>query len=59
MYWMSAGHESTSAGGADGVDIVVIEDDAGVGETVNVGSWDLIGAMETDIIPTLKYRDDR
>ena len=59
MYWMSAGHESTSAGGADGVDIVVIENDAGVGETVNVGSGDLIGTMETDIIPTLKFRDDR
>ena len=56
---MSASHESTSAGGADGVDIVVIEDDAGVGETVNVGSGDLIWTVETDIIPTLKYRDDR
>ena len=56
---MSASHESTSAGGADGVDIVVIENDAGVGQTVNVGSGDLIGTMETNIIPTLKFRDDR
>ena len=59
MYWMSASHESTSAGSADGVDIVVIENDPGVGETVNVGGGDLIGTVETDIIPTLKYRDDR
>ena len=59
MYWMSTSQESTSAGGADGVDIVVIENDPGVGETVNVGSGDLIGTVETDIIPTLKFRDDR
>ena len=50
---MSASHEGTSAGSADGVDVVVVENDARVGQTVNVGSWDLVGSMETDIIPTL------
>ena len=56
---MAASHQGAPAGGADGVDIVVIENEARVGQTVNVGSGDLIGTVETDIIPTLKFRDDR
>ena len=53
MYGMHAGHESPSARSADGVDIVIVEDDSGVGQRVNVGGGDLVGSMETDIIPTL------
>ena len=54
---MPASHESTSAGSADGVDIVVVKNDARVGQTVNVRSWDLVRSMETNIIPTLNIRD--
>ena len=53
MYGMHAGHESPSARSADGVDIVIVEDDPGVGQRVNVGGGDLVRSMETDIIPTL------
>ena len=53
MYGMHARHESPSAWSADGVDIVIVEDDSGVGQRVNVGGGDLVGSVETDIIPTL------
>ena len=38
---MEAGHEGGPARRADGVDVVVVEDDARVGEGVDVGRWDL------------------
>ena len=47
-------HEGASAWGADGVDVVVVQDDSRVGQGVNVGGGDLVGAMEADIIPALK-----
>ena len=57
---MATCHESTPAGGADGVNIVVVEDDPGVGQAVNVGGWDLVGAMEANIIPAqvIRHYDD-
>ena len=53
---MHARHQSPSARSADGVDIVIVKDDPGVCQRVNVGGGDLIGAMETDIIPTLMIK---
>ena len=53
MYGMHAGHQSPSAWSADGVDIVIVEDDPGVGQRVNVWGRNLIGAVKTDIIPAL------
>ena len=53
MYGMHARHQSPSARSADGVDIVIVEDDSGVGQRVDVGGGDLVRSMETDIIPTL------
>ena len=35
--WMVASHEGGPAGRADGVDVVVVEDHARVGQGVNVG----------------------
>ena len=34
MYGVSAGHERAPAGGADGVHVVVVEDDPRVGQAV-------------------------
>ena len=56
VYGMHARHQSPSARSADGVDIVIVKDDPGVCQRVNVGGGDLIGAMETDIIPTLMIK---
>ena len=53
MYRVSAGHEGAPARGADGVDVVVVEDHPGVGQRVNVRCRDLIGAVKTDIVPAL------
>ena len=39
---MEAGHEGGPARRADGVDVVVVEDDARVGQGVDVGRWDLV-----------------
>ena len=53
MYRVTTSHQGAPAGGADGVDIVVVEDDPGVGQRVNVWGRNLIGAVKTDIIPAL------
>ena len=50
---MAASHQGAPAGGADGVDIVVVEDHPGVGQRVNVGGRNLIGAVKTNIVPAL------
>jgi hypothetical protein len=54
VYGVVACHEGAPAWRADGVDIVIVEDDAGVGKGVNVRRRDLVGAVEADIVPTLK-----
>ena len=41
--WVVAGHEGGPARGADGVDVVVVEDEARVGERVDVGRRHLNG----------------
>ena len=53
MYRMFASKESAPARGADGVDVVVVEDHPGVGQRVNVRCRDLIRAVKTDIVPAL------
>ena len=55
MYGVTAGHEGTPTGGADGVDIVVLQDYPTVGQRVDVGSRDLVGAVEADIVPALQH----
>ena len=54
MYGVTARHEGTSAGGADWVNIVVLQDDPTVGQSVDVRSRDLVGAVKADIVPSLK-----
>ena len=54
MYGVTAGHEGTPTGGADGVDIVVLQDYPTVGQRVDVGSRDLVGAVEAHIVPALQ-----
>ena len=50
---MVASHQSTPAWRADGVNVVVVEDEARVGEGVDVGGGDLVGPVEADIVPAL------
>ena len=47
-------HQGTSAGCANGVNVVVLQHDAAIGQSVNVRSRNLVGAMKTDIIPALE-----
>ena len=51
---MIACHQGTSAGCANWVNVVVLQDDAAIGQSVNVWCRNLVGAMKADIIPTLK-----
>ena len=55
---MHARHQSPSARSADGVDIVIVKDDPGVGQRVNVRGRNLIGAVKTHIVPALKSIHD-
>ena len=54
MYGMHARHQSPSAWSADGVDVVVVEDEARVGQRVDVGGGDLVRPVETHIVPALQ-----
>ena len=56
VYWVHSRHEGTSAGGTDRVDVVVVQDDPGVGQGVQVGRRDLVGAVKTNIVPALQDR---
>ena len=51
---MIACHQGTSAGCANWVNVVVLQDDAAIGQSVNVWCRNLVGAMKAYIIPTLK-----
>ena len=53
MDGMEAGHEGAPAGRADRIDVVVVQDHPGVGQCVNVRRGDLVGAVKSDVIPTL------
>lgn len=53
MYGVFAGHEGGSGGCAQRRCVVVVENHAVVGEGVDVWSWDLIGAVKPDIVPSL------
>jgi len=53
MNRMKSSHEGASAGRANGVDIVVMQNETAEGQGVQVWSGDLVGAVETNIIPTL------
>ncbi len=50
---MQSGHECTATGRADGVDIVVVQDDPRVGQRIQVGRGDLIRAVEAHVVPAL------
>ena len=50
---MASCHEGTPAGCTDGVHVVVLEDEATVGQAVYVWGRDLVGPVETYIIPAL------
>jgi len=61
MYGVSSRHQGTPTGGTDGVDIVILQDDPTVGQRVDVGGRDLVGAVEADIVPSeivSHYQDD-
>ena len=59
MNRMKARHEGSSAGSANGVDVVVPEDDAAVGQRVDVRSGHLVGPVKPDIVATLKINPRR
>ena len=54
MYGVLPRHERAPARAADGVDVVVVEDEARVGQRVDVGGGDLVRAVETHIVPALQ-----
>ena len=54
MYGVLPRHERTPARAADGVDVVVVEDEARVGQRVDVGGGDLVRPVETHIVPALQ-----
>ena len=54
VYGVLACHQGTSAWGADRVHIIVLQDDPTVGQRVDVGSRDLVGAVEAHIVPALQ-----
>ena len=58
MNRMKPCHEGSPAGGANGVDVVVSQDDAPVRQGVDVRRRDLIGPVEPDIVPTLSRDQD-
>ena len=51
---MKAGHESSSAGRANWVDIIIFKNDSSIGKSIQVGSWHLVGSVKSYIIPTLE-----
>ena len=53
MYGVLPRHERAPARAADGVDVVVVEDEARVGQRVDVGGGDLVRPVETHIVPAL------
>ena len=53
VYRVSAGHEGAPTRGADGVNVVVVEDHPGVGKRVDVRGWNLIRSVKTHIVPAL------
>jgi len=54
MNGVKPSHEGCPAWGANGVDIVVAQNDSTVSQGVEVGSGYLVGPVKSDIIPTLK-----
>ena len=53
MYRMFASKERAPTRGADGVDIVVVEDEPVPGQRVDVRGRDLVGPVESNIVPAL------
>jgi hypothetical protein len=53
MYGVPPRHKSGPAGGAGGLHVVTVKDDAVVSQSVDVWRRDLIRTMETNVIPTL------
>lgn len=53
MYRMFASKERAPTRGADGVDIVVVEDEPVPGQRVDVRGRDLVRPVESNIVPAL------
>eukprot|EP00095_Tigriopus_kingsejongensis_P003610 snap_masked-scaffold49_size462716-processed-gene-0.3 protein:Tk03610 transcript:snap_masked-scaffold49_size462716-processed-gene-0.3-mRNA-1 annotation:"elongation factor g" len=53
MNGIKAGHQSPTTRGADVIDVELIEDHTTVGQCVDVGGGNMIGAVEADIVPAL------
>jgi hypothetical protein len=51
-------HERRSGRGAEGGHVVAVQDDAVVGQGVDIRRRDLGGAMETHIVPSLNRRQN-
>lgn len=55
MDGVSATEQSSPGRCADGLSVVVVENNAGVCQCINVGSHELFGPVKTNVIPTLKF----
>jgi hypothetical protein len=56
VYGVQSSHESGSCGRTKGLNVMAVQNDAIVSQSINVGSWNLVWAVETDVIPTLKFK---
>ena len=56
---MSASEESGPGRGTDGAHVVVVEDDAIVGQVVDVRGGNLVRPMEAYVVPTLRSLSNR
>ena len=54
MDWIASRHETTSRRRANRLDVIVIQNYAVVCEIVDAGRRNLIGSVETDVIPALR-----
>ena len=54
MDGVSGSKQGRPTGRADGLHIIVVKHDAVIGQGVDVGGGNLVGAMEADVIPTLE-----
>lgn len=52
---MSARKQGRSGRSTDGLSVVVLQDDAGERQRVDVGRYELVGAVETYVVPTLQH----
>jgi hypothetical protein len=53
---VSSGEKSGSGWSADGLRVVLIQNDAAVRQSIDVWRLDLVGAVETEVVPSLVQR---